>query len=261
MFKPIQIARSKGTASLAVLASSLALLTAACSDEAPIVPPENETTEIALAGDGDWIRLDGEVVSSTPGSPASFVLDYGADNITVEADDWDWAADGIALVPGDVVSVTGRVDEGLFSTETIEAGAIYVRNLNTVFYANPADEEEFGLAAAPMRPVTDGADYTGWVTGKSENSFTLGAGPTKITVNTDNLDSSYKSSGVDTGDRVYVWGDLTLSPGGDSQLTAEGLLELLDGSKKQGKTGTSPAATASGVPTTGGVAPTTSPSS
>lgn len=261
MSKPIQIARSKGTASLAVVASSLALLTAACSEEAPVVPPENETTEIALAGDGDWIRLDGEVVSSTPGSPESFVLDYGASNITVEADDWDWAADGIALVPGDIVSVTGRVDEGLFNTETIEAGAIYVRNLNTVFYANAADEEEFGLAAAPMRPFTDGVDYTGWVTGKSESSFTLGAGPTKITVNTDNLDSSYKSSGVDTGDRVYVWGDLTLSPEGDSQLTAEGLLELLDGSKRQGNSGTPAAETASGESTTDGVGPETDISS
>lgn len=261
MFKPIAFAHLKGTTSLAVAASSLALLMTACSEEAPVVAPETETTEIAMAGDGDWIRLDGAVVSATPGSPASFVLDYGADNITVEADDWDWAADGIVLVPGDIVSVTGRVDEGLFSTETIEAGAIYVRNLNTVFYANPADEEELGLAAAPMRPVTDGVDYTGWVTGKSENGFTLGAGPTMITVNTDNLDSSYVTSGVETGDRVYVWGDLTLSSGGGSLLTAEGLLELLDGTKKQRRVGTSAAETQSVEPKPGGVAPTTNPPS
>lgn len=255
MIKTIQPTHLKKPARLATVASSLALLTTACAEETEVVVPEDETAEIALAADRDWIRLDGEVVSSTPGSPASFVLDYGAGNITVEADDWDWATDGIALVPGDIVSVSGRVDEGLFSTETIEAGAIYVRNLNTVFYANPADEEQLGLAAAPLRPVTDGVDYTGWVTGKSADSFTLGAGPMKITVNTDDLDTSYITSGVEAGDRVYVWGDLTLSSGGDSQLDAEGLLELRDGSKKQGKVGTSAAETASGEPPVDGVAP------
>lgn len=250
MINTIPIPRSRKAANLATVASCFALLVAACSEKAEVVVPEDEATKIALATDGDWIRLDGQVVSSTPSNSASFVLDYGADNITVEADDWDWAADGIAVVPGDIVSVTGRVDEGLFSTKTIEAGAVYIRNLNTVFYANPADEEELGLAAAPMRPVTDGVDYTGWVTGKSKDGFTLGAGPMKITVKTDKLDTAYKSSGVETGDRVYVWGDLTLSSGGESQLTAEGLLELLDGSKKEGKVQTS----ASVTPTTDVVA-------
>ncbi len=229
MKKTPKFTHFKKSVSMATLASGLALLTAGCSEESEVVLPEDDTTEIAVSEDGDWIRLDGEVVSTTAGSPESFVLDYGADNVTVEADDWDWASDGIALLPGDRVSVTGRVDEGLFSTKTIEAGAIYVRNLNTVFYASPADEEELGLAAAPMRPVTDGVDYTGWVTGKSENTFTLGAGPTMITVNTENLETSYRSSSVETGDRVYVWGDLTIGGSGGSQLTAEGLLELMDG--------------------------------
>ncbi|WP_435203807.1 hypothetical protein [Qipengyuania sp. 902] len=239
----------KKSASMATLASLLAIGAAACSEQAEVELPEEDTVEMTVAGDGDWIRIDGEVVSTTAGSPSSFVLDYGTDSVTVEADDWDWASDGIALLPGDRVSVTGRVDEGLFNTETIEAGAIYVRNLNTVFYASPADEEELGLAAAPMRPVTDGVDYTGWVTGKSGNTFTLGAGPTMITVNTENLDTSYSSRSVDTGDRVYVWGDLTIGGNGGSQLTADGLLELTDGAGDAAQTPSSESETDGAEPT------------
>lgn len=237
MINNFDVRKFTSTTTFTALTSCLIFTTAACSNEPVPVVPETESAKIALAADGDLIRLDGVVVSSTPASPSSFVLDYGADNITVEVDDWGGAAEGIAVLAGDSISVTGRVDEGLFNTETIEAGAVYVRNLNTVFYANPADEEEFGLAAVPMRPVTDGADYTGWVTGKSTDSFTLGAGPTMITVNTDNLGTYYSRSGVETGDRVYVWGDLTIGSNSDSKLSAEGLLKLVDGSKSKGQAG------------------------
>lgn len=215
------------------LATFLMAGVSACSPE-PDTAPEAEpivSDVVTARDDGDWIRLDGTIVSSTP---STFILDFGADTVTVEVDDWDTYADGTALLPGDRVSVTGRVDENVFSADTIEAGAVYVKNLDTVFYASSADEEEFGLAAVPMGDVSDNVDYTGWVKGTSEGGFNLGAGIVKIAVDTSGLDTALARKGVEAGDRVYVWGDLDFTDGGESKLVAKGLVKLVDGAANTG---------------------------
>jgi len=211
----------------------MAAAATACSgetdvDDTTVDAPAEIAEAPGLTPDGDWLRLEGTVVSTTP---SSFVLDYGDDTITVEADDYDITQEGLALLAGDRVSVSGRVDHNVFASDTIEASAIYVDNLDTVYYASAADEEEFGLAAVPMNPISEGADYTGWVTGKSDEGFTLGSGMTKINVNSAELDSPLASDGIEVGDRVYVWGGLTFADGGNSTLLAEGLVELIDGGK------------------------------
>lgn len=204
----------------------------ACGDATPITDDEalDEPVEAAVAPelspDGDWLRLDGTVISTTP---SSFVLDYGDETITVEADDYDITQEGLSLVAGDRVSVSGRVDSNLFASDTIEASAIYLDSLDTVFYASAVDEEEIGLAAIPSDPIYEGVDYTGWVTGEADKGFTLGSGATKISVDTSALDSPLAREGIEAGDRVYVWGDLTFAGGGDSTLIAQGLVELIDG--------------------------------
>lgn len=223
----------KGMSRFGVLAILLAT-TSACGDSTPVTDDAavNEISEVAeapeLSPDGDWIRLDGTVVSTTP---SSFVLDYGDDTITVEADDYDITQEGLSLLAGDRVSVSGRVDNNVFTSDTIEASAIYLDNLDTVYYASSADEEEFGLAAIPTEPLSEDVDYTGWVTGKADKGFTLGSGAMKISVDSSKLDSPLARDGIEVGDRVYVWGDLTFADGGDSKLAAQGLVELIDGGK------------------------------
>lgn len=205
--------------------------TAACADRSPVAEDDGATVAAVAttADDGDWIRLDGTIVSTTP---SSFVLDYGADTITVEADDWDISQEGLGLLAGDRVSVSGRVDDNVFARDTIEASAIYLTKLDTVYYANSADEEQFGLSAIPSDTKTDGVDYTGWVTDKTGNGFTLGAGVAKIAVDTSGLDSKLAETGIETGDRVYVWGDFNLTDNGKSALSADGLVELVDSKGK-----------------------------
>lgn len=225
--------------SVVALVAALAAGTTACSPDAN-EPGAIEQEVVEAKTDGDWIRLDGTVVSNTP---TSFVLDYGADVITVEVDDWDNYREGISVLPGDRVSVTGRVDENAFSVDTIEASAVYLANLNTVFYASAADEEELGLAAIPTGPVDDGVDYTGWVTGVTNGGFRLGIGPMQISVNTSQLQSPLATTGIQTGDRVYVWGDLDLRADGQSRLDAEGLVELIDASNSKQMTNAAPTAT------------------
>ena len=211
------------------LLTSLLVGVTACSSE-PAVEQEPDPIAadvVSTSVDGDWIRLDGTIVSSTP---STFVLDFGSDTVTVEVDDWGVYAEGAALLPGDRVSVTGRVDENLFSSDTIEARAVYVKNLDTVYYANSADEEDFGLSPVPTAVVANNVDYTGWVTGTSEGGFSLGSGPAKIAVDTSGLDSALAKNGIANGDRVYVWGDFDFTDDGKSSLVAKGLVKLVDDS-------------------------------
>lgn len=207
-----------------LLAATVAACAEADEEQIDTDPIVDDTVALA-ASDGDWIRLDGTVEMT---GTSTFELDYGAGTITVEADDWDLTSEGIGILPGDRVSVTGRMDRDVFTNTSIEASAIYLENLNTVYFANAADEEEFGLAAIPTRPATEGIDYTGWVTGSTPDGFTLGAQSTLLNVDTSQLDTPLAKDGISAGDRVYVWGDLELSSG-QNKLVAEGLMELIDG--------------------------------
>ena len=83
-----------------------------------------------------------------------------------------------------------------------------------------------------MGVVSDNVDYTGWVTGTSEGGFSLGSGIAKIAVDTSGLDTPLAKKGVEAGDRVYVWGDLDFTDGGESKLVAKGLVKLVDDSTK-----------------------------
>lgn len=225
--KPTLRSRLRVRNGAVVMTTALALSLSACENETENLD-ERIVADEAAGEDGDWIRIDGTIVSA---APSEFVLDYGEDTITVEVDDWDFAQEGQSLLPGDRVSVTGRVDQNLFDAQSIEASAVYLHNLNVVYYASAADEEEFGLAAVPQRPQADGVDYIGWVTGTSDNGFTLGTGPLKISVDTIGLQTPLAEQSVDVGDRVYVWGDLEISEQGRSALVAEGLVELVNSAR------------------------------
>ena len=218
-----------GLSSLALLLTAgLAACGEAGEDEIDADPIMEDAAAVS-ASDGDWIRLDGTVEMT---GDSNFKLDYGAGTITVEADDWDLTSEGIGILPGDRVSVTGRMDRDVFTSASLEASAIYLESLNTVYFANAADEEEFGLAAIPTRPATDGIDYTGWVTGSTPKGFTLGSGTALITVDTSQLNTPLAQDGISSGDRVYVWGDLEIEREGQNKLVAEGLMELIDGPGK-----------------------------
>ena len=210
-------------ASSTALLVALGLSAASCTDEPELEEPAADAAALEEV-DGDWIRLNGTVVF-TAGS--RFRLDYGEGAITVEVDDWDFGKEGESLLRGDRVGVTGRVDENVFTSDTIEAAAVYLHKFDVVYYANSADEEEFGLGAVPIRPEAEGVDYVGWVTGTSEDGFTLGAGPTRISVDTSEVDTALAQDRINTGDRVYVWGELDVSGEGSSRLEAEGLVQLV----------------------------------
>jgi uncharacterized protein YdeI (BOF family) len=175
----------------------------------------DDTTNPYLQPDDSWISISGTVVEPRA---EHFMLDYGSGMITVEMDDWDSYGEAHSLMDGDKVRVFGRVDDDLFEVSSIEAGSVYVENLNTFFHASAADEE---LSEMPVTywtvsvPVTtNDTTLTGTVktVDRDEGEFVIDMAGMDITVETDNLgynpldDKGYQQ--IAKGDRVSVTGKL-----------------------------------------------------
>lgn len=180
---------------LAVLA--LLALPMSVSGQAPHLQPNNS-----------WISIDGTVDAV---SMNAFMLDYGSGVITVEMDDGDRDADGYKLVPGDEVTVSGRIDDDLFETASIEASSVYVKNLGTYFTASAIDDEDAFFAYLSPLDASE-VMLLGTVTDVSGNEFTIDSGATEITVETREMpydpldDEGYQK--IEVGDYVSVSGDI-----------------------------------------------------
>ncbi len=156
--------------------------------------------------DDTWISVDGTVETVMRDS---FILDYGAETITIEMDDGDRDADGYKLAKGDKVRVTGKIDDDLFETRTIEASSVYVENLGNYFYASAVDEEDTFVTYTT--PVTvPGAVLQGTVTAVDDEEFMLNTGVRQVNVEVEEMtydpldDVGYQKIGI--GDRVSVYG-------------------------------------------------------
>jgi uncharacterized protein YdeI (BOF family) len=224
----------------------LAATIAACGGPSGGPQPANNSSDVKAAAakrldtapNNSWITVGGRVVSA---AADSFVLDYGYGRITVEMDDWDWYREGTALRPGDEVSVTGRIDQDLFEKRKIEASSVFVKNLNTRFFASSADEEDSTIQLVAQPPASAFAGASGFVTGISGRMMTIGSGPAAIRVSTAGMpDNPLDDVGlvkVKVGDHVQAWGRLTLGPGDKSEILASGLTVLAKDRTKKGKAG------------------------
>lgn len=158
-----------------------------------------------------WITLNGSVENV---KPDTFTLDYGDGKITVEMDDGDRDADAYKLIPGDKVTVTGKVDDDFLELRTIEASSVFVENLNTTFFASAVDEETSeGLAAVVTTPIVmSEAVVTGTVTGVDQHEFSIDTGMRKLNVDVASMpfnpldDEGFLK--IDVGDRVKVRGQI-----------------------------------------------------
>lgn len=159
--------------------------------------------------DNSWISINGEVTSVTADA---FELDYGDGQITVEMDDGDRDADGYKLMMGDEVRVSGMIDDDFYDLTTIEASSVYVKNIDTYFYASAMDEEDIGYSITSPS-VTDTV-VQGTITSVDVNGeqFTLDSGLQELTVEVDELtynpldDEGFQQ--LDVGDRVSVQGSI-----------------------------------------------------
>ena len=159
--------------------------------------------------DNSWISINGEVTSV---SADEFELDYGDGTITVEMDDGDRDADGYKLVRGDEVRVSGLIEDSFFETTTIDASSVYVKNIDTYFYASAIDDEYYGYDV--ISPLTTDTFVEGTITSVSvdDEQFTLDTGLQMLTVEVDELLSNpldnegYQQ--LEMGERVRVNGEI-----------------------------------------------------
>ncbi len=183
--------------------------------------------------DGEFVTLTGKV---TKVGPDAFNLKVNGKTILVEMDDYDWDADGYKLVVGDNVVVTGRVDQDFLEKKKVEAGSVYVKGLNTYFYASSADEEGapyLTTAYSYLKTLPENAlvDIQGKVTDVSGREFTIDTGFRKIKVDTKNLlynpldNRGYTQ--IDKGDRVRVSGRVEDSFFEGKEIKADFVSEIL----------------------------------
>lgn len=189
---------------------------AAAALAAPAMAQTATTTDAEAAAEatnGEWLSLSGSVVSV---APESFMLDYGAETISVEMDDYDWFGEN-ALVAGDEVVVTGRMDADFWENRKVEASSVYVDSRGTMYFASAADEEGFVYPVLAFDPLTNGesVSLTGEVTGVVGDEVMLDAGLMEYRVDVGELDyDPLDSDGVQRiaeGDRIYVFGSMDSS--------------------------------------------------
>lgn len=189
--------------------------------------------------DESWISISGTIVEAKDNN---FLLDYGEGVITVELDDWDIYKEAYPLMDGDRVTVYGRIDDDLFETAKIEAGAVHVKGLNTYLYASSADEEDtdsefYSYSWTNGVPINNEVNIRGTVTSVSpgDREFKVNRGNREIKVETNSMGfnplDQYGYQRIEKGDVVNVKGNLDTGFFGSRVLDAESITELQDASK------------------------------
>ncbi|MBK5968519.1 MULTISPECIES: hypothetical protein [Thiorhodovibrio] len=185
--------------------------------------------------DEAWISLSGTVDSV---SPDIFTLDYGDGSIFVEMDDGDRDGDAYKLIPGDKVTVTGRIDDDLFESTSIEASSVYLEKLGSTFYASAADEEDLFITVTTPIVIAQ-TTVVGTVEKVGDNQFRVDTGQQDVNVMTAGMgydpldDEGYQK--VEAGDRVHVTGQLDEDFFTAPELMAESIVVLEDASKQPGQ--------------------------
>ncbi len=204
---------------------------------APALAAETDTQDSQNAvqpyskPDNSFISINGTVTSA---GPDTFVLDYGEGVITVEMDDWDWYREGYKLLNGDNVTVYGRIDDDLFEVAKIEADSVYVKGLNSFFFANDADEEDVALVNVV---ATTTATIQGEVEEINGREFTVDTGTGTLRVDTSSMPynpldkEGYQQ--VEKGDRVSVVGALTPGFFSEREIKADAVMTLSPDKAKQ----------------------------
>lgn len=188
--------------------------------------------------DNSYISISGTVAAP---EADSFILDYGDGVITVEMDDWDSYGDAYGLMDGDKVTVYGDIDDDLYEVAKIEAGAVYVENLNTFFYASSADEEGAPYWTVSMPIVTSETIVRGTVTSidQAEREFTVDTENQKLTIEIEGLGynplDDYGYQKIEKGDRVSVMGDIDHDFFEGRVLEADSVITLDDADQKSDK--------------------------
>lgn len=198
-----------------------------------------------LQPDDSYVSISGTVLTA---EDDEFSLDYGQGKISVEMDDRGWVGNQPELIPGDEVTVYGRVEKHFFVDASIEADSVFIEEPAAYYYSSPTnDMTTFAVMdVAPVTPVVVGdLILTGTVQSIKGRQFTVNTGDLEFTIDTSGmpnnpLDNEGRQK-VGKGDTVSVAGNLGSAAIGDRKLNAESIIVLRDqsqqGQQKQQKQG------------------------
>lgn len=182
---------------------------------------------------GEFVTLSGKVSDVKANS---FNLNSNGNKIMIEMDDYSsWVADGFKLVNGDQVVVSGRVDKDLFEEKKVEAGTVYVKNIDAYFFASSDDEEDATYLPTTYSLITslpEGAqmDIQGTVTKIQGREFTVNTGFREIVVDTQGLAfnplDKIGATQLTVGDRVRVSGEIENNLFESKEVAADYVTEL-----------------------------------
>lgn len=206
--------------------------------------PGKTAEELQETPDHGWISVTGTVASTMH---EAFWLDFGEALVKVEMDDWDWYDEANQIVPGERVTVYGRLDSGVYELRTIEADSVYVFDRNSYYFASDADEEGDYLSFpylmfAHSPHVADGTWMTvsGRVVKVDERELSLDTGFRKVRIDTAAMpynpldDVGFQR--IDRGDRISVTGTLDIDFFEKDEIDAESIVTLnRDATKKRGE--------------------------
>ena len=155
------------------------------------------------------ITLSGAVLET---HEDEFDLRVGAAIVTVEVEDEIRDGGAYTLLPGDRVTVSGRVDDDLFEGKELKADALHIDKLGTTFIIDEEYAEKYGMNFG--EDIGDYAVVSGHVTTvrPDDGEFRIHAGLGDFTVEVDQLaenpldDEGYMK--IRTGDAVRITGEV-----------------------------------------------------
>ena len=160
---------------------------------------------------GEWTRTSGVVAEAYPDY---FILDSG---LKVEMDDWDEKNEGLKILDDDYVIVYGRIDNDLLEKRTIEASSVYVRSVDTYYYASSDDEEPepiFEGFVYENDEIPNGVNvvFKGTIQNINKNKLILNTGFRKVKIDISHmaenpLEVSSKLN-IEEGDHIEVYGEI-----------------------------------------------------
>lgn len=163
----------------------------------------------------DWVSITGKV-SDISGD--RFMLKNLGEVVIIEMDDWDEFKEIKLIDIGDRVTVSGRIDAGLFENKTLEAFRVYSHNKKSYYYASSVDDEGYGLTIYSLYyyPVVLSDDtwmsISGTVINIDGREFHIDTGNYQMIIDTDEMSYNPMDTlgfpSVKVGDKLHVTGKI-----------------------------------------------------
>ena len=182
--------------------------------------------------DGDWTKLDGIV---TDAYPDYFILNEGDKKTIVEMDDSDWYKEGAKILKGDNVVVHGRVDHDFLEKRKIEASSVFVKGIDTYFFASSEDDEPDPFIRSfyyEVKDLPDGlmVEFSGNIEAVDGREFVLNTGLQRINVDTADMNydplDNFGFPALKTGDKIKVYGRVDDSLFSEKEIDASYIITL-----------------------------------